>query len=120
MGDMSDQVNRLTAAELAVRLRISVRQVQRLDAAGMPSIPTGPRRKVYDPLACEAWLSVVYTSTAPGFHQNFTRPAGLLPACEHSTGAKPPAAPARSPLTPQALPHLGPLFGPPLQVGARG
>jgi phage terminase Nu1 subunit (DNA packaging protein) len=49
---------RLTPAELAAHLRISVRQVQRLVSAGMPSIPTGARGRVYDPDACEQWLTL--------------------------------------------------------------
>lgn len=47
----------LKPAELAVHLRISVRQVQRLSAEGLPSIPTGRRGRVYDPAACERWLA---------------------------------------------------------------
>lgn len=43
----------LTAAELAVALRISVRQVQRL---GLPHTPVGVRGKRYDLAECQAWL----------------------------------------------------------------
>ena len=46
----------LTIAEFAAHLRISVRQLQRLDAAGLPSTPVGARDKRYDAPVCIAWL----------------------------------------------------------------
>jgi phage terminase Nu1 subunit (DNA packaging protein) len=46
----------LTAAALAAALGISERQVQRLRAAGMPSLPIGSRGKRYDVEECKRWL----------------------------------------------------------------
>ena len=46
----------LTTEQLAAHLGISARQVQRLAAAGLPSIPVGARGRRYDPDACEQWL----------------------------------------------------------------
>ena len=46
----------LTTEQLAAHLGISARQVQRLAAAGLPSIPVGARGRRYDPDACERWL----------------------------------------------------------------
>lgn len=48
--------NLLTTEQLAVHLGVSARQVQRLAATGLPSIPVGVRARRYDPLACAAWL----------------------------------------------------------------
>jgi phage terminase Nu1 subunit (DNA packaging protein) len=47
----------MTPAQLAVMLSVSVRQVDRCAAAGMPSVPVGARAKRYDPEACVAWLT---------------------------------------------------------------
>ena len=49
-------MSRLTTEQLAAHLGISARQVQRLVAAGLPSIPVGARGRRYDPDACEQWL----------------------------------------------------------------
>ena len=46
----------MTIEQLAVHLGVSARQVQRLTAAGMPSIPVGARSRRYDPQVCAAWL----------------------------------------------------------------
>ncbi len=46
----------VTTEQLAAHLGISARQVQRLAAAGLPSIPVGARGRRYDPDACEQWL----------------------------------------------------------------
>ena len=46
----------LTPEQLAGHLGISLRQVQRLRAAGMPAIPVGARAVRYDPASCTAWL----------------------------------------------------------------
>jgi hypothetical protein len=46
----------LTPAAFAAHLGISVRQLQRLDDAGLPSVPVGVRGKRYDAPACQAWL----------------------------------------------------------------
>ncbi len=48
----------LTTEQLAAHLGISARQVQRLAAAGLPSIPVGARGRRYDLEACEQWLVV--------------------------------------------------------------
>lgn len=46
----------LTAAQLAAALSISERQVHRLSAAGLPSIPIGARGRRYDQQECQQWL----------------------------------------------------------------
>lgn len=46
----------MSPAELAASLGISTRQVQRLEAAGLPFTPVGVRKKDYDLAACRAWL----------------------------------------------------------------
>ena len=46
----------LTTEQLAAHLGISARQVQRLAAAGMPSVPVGVRGRRYDPDVCIPWL----------------------------------------------------------------
>lgn len=46
----------LTSSELALALRISERQVQRLTAEGMPFQPVGARHKRYELELCKAWL----------------------------------------------------------------
>jgi len=46
----------ITAAELAAALSISERQVHRLAAAGLPSIPIGARGRRYDLQECQQWL----------------------------------------------------------------
>lgn len=46
----------LTPADIAAHLKVSVRQVQRLTVAGMPSVPVGARGVRYDAAACVAWL----------------------------------------------------------------
>lgn len=46
----------MTPAQLAAELGISVRQVQRLESAGLPFTPVGVRKKDYDAPACRAWL----------------------------------------------------------------
>ena len=48
----------LTTEQLAVQLSVSSRQIQRLTAFGMPSVPVGARARRYDPEACVAWLQV--------------------------------------------------------------
>lgn len=48
--------DRLTTEQLAVRLGVSSRQIQRLATLGLPSIPVGARARRYDPVACEEWL----------------------------------------------------------------
>ena len=48
----------VTTEQLAAHLGISARQVQRLAAAGLPSIPVGARGRRYDLEACEQWLVV--------------------------------------------------------------
>ena len=48
----------LTTEQLAVHLGVSSRQIQRLAAFGMPSVPVGTRARRYDPEACVAWLQV--------------------------------------------------------------
>lgn len=60
----------LTPAELAAYLSISVRQVQRLRAAGMPATPVGARSIRYDHAQCMAWLqanqdSLCHTASTP-------------------------------------------------------
>lgn len=47
----------LTIAQLAAMLGVSVRHLERCDAAGMPAIPVGVRAKRYDSAACLAWLA---------------------------------------------------------------
>jgi hypothetical protein len=47
----------MTPAQPAVMLSISLRQVDRHAAAGMPSIPVGVRAKRYDPEVCLEWLT---------------------------------------------------------------
>lgn len=57
----------MTIEQLAVHLSVSARQVQRLTAAGMPSIPVGARSRRYDPQVCAAWLQEnMQTAQAPG------------------------------------------------------
>lgn len=46
----------LRPADAAVRLSVSVRQLQRLTAAGMPCVPVGARAVRYDAAACLQWL----------------------------------------------------------------
>ncbi len=46
----------LTTEQLAAHLAVSARQIQRLAAAGMPSVPVGARGRRYDAEACVAWL----------------------------------------------------------------
>lgn len=48
----------LTTEQLAVHLGVSTRQIQRLAAFGMPSVPVGTRARRYDPEVCVAWLQV--------------------------------------------------------------
>lgn len=47
----------LTIAQLAVHCSVSVRHLERCDAAGMPSVPVGVRAKRYDAAACLAWMA---------------------------------------------------------------
>lgn len=46
----------LTIEQLAVHLSVSARQVQRLTAAGMPSVPVGARGRRYELEECVRWL----------------------------------------------------------------
>ncbi|MDE2325348.1 MAG: helix-turn-helix domain-containing protein [Betaproteobacteria bacterium] len=55
----------LTTEQLAAHLGISARQVQRLAAAGLPSIPVGARARRYDPDACEQWLQANREALCP-------------------------------------------------------
>lgn len=99
---------RLTAAELAAHLRVSVRQVQRLVADGMPSIPTGLRGRVYDPTACEQWLAAnlcpsARTKKAAGTSKSASAAAAYIDGCRQQQVR---ATPSSSKLN----------FAPPLRV----
>lgn len=58
----------LTTEQLAAHFGISARQVQRLAAAGLPSIPVGARGRRYDPDACEQWLQANREVLCPPRH----------------------------------------------------
>ena len=45
----------LTYEELAERMRVSVKTVERMKADGMPFISWGRRRVVFDPVEAMAW-----------------------------------------------------------------
>lgn len=46
----------MNQTEVAADLGISVRQLQRLTAAGLPFTPVGVKAKRYDAAECRAWL----------------------------------------------------------------
>ena len=107
-------MTRATAAELAVHLRTSTRQVQRYVAAGMPYIPTGARGKVYDVAACEQWLidnptalcRSDKTKKAAGTSSSVSTGGAYIAACQQ---VRVRATPSSSTLN----------FAPPLRVIAR-
>lgn len=46
----------MNQTEIAAQLGISVRQLQRLTAAGLPFTPVGVKAKRFDAAECRAWL----------------------------------------------------------------
>ena len=72
----------LTPAALAVAMDVSVRQVQRWAAEGMPHTPIGTRGKRYDLTECQKWLRETY-----GCQSSRARPAGGTSASASIEGA---------------------------------
>lgn len=66
----------LTIAQLAAMLGVSVRHLERCDAAGMPAIPVGVRAKRYDAAACLAWLAAHAGELQKCQSKGQRRPAG--------------------------------------------